>query len=214
MSQGKSLFWPNAQFSSGAGLLAFVPLECRRAGPVLLQRFVRPGSRPLPGSTIRPADCLAILGEFADKALLPALQGDELIGLGDPPSRQFPVLVNQEQDAPLLEDGARLVLLAVVQPLTRQHAFPVRLGGACEATQREQAPRSSHGLHQVPPLELLGHRTPPFRMRKRQPQARYGNNHRRKRTPRPPLPIERKAVTRVQRGCRWNAFQYRVAAVY
>src|SRR5262249_6604689 len=145
-------------------------------------------------------------------ALLPALQGDELIGLGDPPSRQFPVLVNQEQDAPLLEDGARLVLLAVVQPLTRQHDFLVRLGGACEATQREQAPRSSHGLHQVPPLELLGHRTPPFRMRKRQPQARYGNNHRRKRTPRLPLPVERKAVTRVQRGCRWSAFQNRVAA--
>src|SRR5262245_20173849 len=102
-------------------------------GPGLRQRLARPGSRPLPGRTIGPVDCLAILGELADEALLPAvaLEYDELLGLGDPPGRQLPVLIDQEQDAPVLEDGARLVLLAVVQPLTRQLAFLVRLGGAC-----------------------------------------------------------------------------------
>src|SRR5262249_15874427 len=103
--------------------------SCR---PRLLRRFVGHGSRPLPGSTIRPADRLAIVGEFADQALLPtvSLEDDDLRGLGDPPGRQLPVLVDQEQDAPLLEDGARLVLLAVVQPLTGQTDFLVRLGGA------------------------------------------------------------------------------------
>ena len=39
-----------------------------------MQRRVRPGSRPLPCRTIRPVDCLAILRNLADEALLPALQ--------------------------------------------------------------------------------------------------------------------------------------------
>src|SRR5262249_24400249 len=172
-----------------------------RCRPGLLQRFVRPGSRPLPGGAVRPADCLAVLGEFADEALLPvSLQNDELPGLGDPPGRQLPLLVDQEQDAPLREDGARLVLLAVVQPLTGQTDFLVRLGGACEATQREQAPRISHGLHHVPPLQLLGHRAPLSERGNGSRRRDTGINHRRQRTKRLPLPRERRAVTRIPCG--------------
>src|SRR5262249_17816629 len=126
------------------------------------QRLVWPGSRPLPCRTIRPVDFLAILRDLADEALLPALKDDELTGLGDPPGRPLPLLVDQEQDASLLEDGASLVLLAVVQPLTRQLGFLVRLGRASEASQREQAPRSSHSLHHVPALEVRGHQAPPL----------------------------------------------------
>src|SRR5262249_30746230 len=163
---------------------------------------------------IGPADGLALLGEFADEAFLPAvtLADDELRGLGDPPGRQLPVLVDEEQDTPLLEDGARLVLLAVVQPFTKQLVFLVRLGGAGKATERGQAPHRSYGLYHVPPLELLGHRAPPFRTRKRQPQARRGHNPFWERTKRRPLPLERRAVTRIPPGCHWRAFRNRGTA--
>jgi hypothetical protein len=39
------LLSPNAQFSSGAGLLGFIPLECRHAGPVCRNDLFGSGGR-------------------------------------------------------------------------------------------------------------------------------------------------------------------------
>src|SRR5215470_4293206 len=74
---------------------------------------------PLPGAAIGPCDLLIFLHEFSSEAVFPAFDG-KLLGLGHSRRREVPMLVDQEQDAPVLEDGARLVLFALVEPFARE----------------------------------------------------------------------------------------------
>jgi hypothetical protein len=65
--------------------------------------------------------------------------------------REFPALIDHQQDAPLGEDGARLIQLPFVQPFARQFAPPLRLSRR-GAAQQEQAAGCRRGLHHVTAL--------------------------------------------------------------